>query len=395
MHANSHGGRRIEDESGWLHYHSVGLFPGQHEAMSKALAEFNDSWLSLKDNRWAVSEAKRQRAIELWSAIAGGNRRSVFTVENVTQAFGVFINSLPADTLPGRKVLIAFDCFPSLHYLMSELSKRIGFELKTVAMAPGSHYVTDDDFIADWDESIALAMVNWVSSVSSHRTDITRMMHHAKRMGSIVALDVTQGIGIVPINLSELQVDFAAATSLKWLCGVPGTGFAYVDPDLLGRLNPRIHGWQSQPDPRCWDLDKFTLASGAGRFSNGTVSILPYVASLPGLEWAAAQGIANMAAYNRALCHRLIEIADRYGMVIASPRDDMQRGGSIMLDMRNSAAADYVKQRLQQYGFHCDARSQRLRWSPGAVTTAEALDVLDEAVGAILIESDVASPAFA
>ena len=97
-------------------------------------------------------------------------------------------------------------------------------------MAPGNFYVTDDQFVDAWGEDVALAMINWVSSVSSKRVNLGRLVAHGKAMGSLVALDITQGVGIVPIDLGRLKVDFAASTSLKWLCGVPGTGFAHVDP---------------------------------------------------------------------------------------------------------------------------------------------------------------------
>src|SRR5689334_20325691 len=57
----------IEDESGWLQYHSVGRFPGQREAVGAAMNEFADMWLSLDDRRWTLAGEKRRRAIELWA----------------------------------------------------------------------------------------------------------------------------------------------------------------------------------------------------------------------------------------------------------------------------------------------------------------------------------------
>lgn len=387
MNQASQQARMIADESGWLQYHSVGRFPGQRDAIGAAMSEFADMWLSLDDRRWTLAGEKRRRAIELWAKLVGGTPSSIFTVENVTLAFSAFIESLPTSALAGRTVLIAADCFPSLHFLMAELAARMDFRLKTVPIAPGNFYVTDDEFVDAWGEDVALAMINWVSSVSSKRVDLDRLAAHGKAMGSLIALDITQGVGILPIELAGLNVDFAASTSLKWLCGVPGTGFAYIRPDLLRTLNPRTHGWQSQPDPTSWDLGRFTLAPDARRFNNGTGSTLPYFASLPGLEWVAAQGIQTLAAHNRRLCHRLIEIVDHHGFTLASPRDDAQRGGSVMIAMPSAAAADALRRQLLSCGFNCDARSERLRWSPGAVTTIEALDTLDRALETIGAES--------
>ena len=87
--------RMIEDESGWLQYHSGGRFPGQREAIGSAMNQFADMWLSLDDRRWTLAEEKRRRAIELSSGLVGGAPGGIFTVENVTLAFSAFIESLP------------------------------------------------------------------------------------------------------------------------------------------------------------------------------------------------------------------------------------------------------------------------------------------------------------
>ena len=51
--------------------------------------------------------------------------------------------------------------------------------------------------------------------------------------GSLVAVDITQGAGILPFDLRETPVDFVCGSTLKWLCGAPGTGLGYVAPHLL------------------------------------------------------------------------------------------------------------------------------------------------------------------
>src|SRR3989304_4524449 len=45
----------------------------------------------------------------------------------------------------------------------------------------------------------------------------------------------SQSAGIVPLDVTALDVDFAVGGSVKWLCGGPGNGWLYVRPDLPGR----------------------------------------------------------------------------------------------------------------------------------------------------------------
>src|SRR3972149_3823572 len=83
---------------------------------------------------------------------------------------------------------------------------------------------------------------------------IIRRAHEA---GAHVVLDCYQSAGIVPLDLTALDVDFAVGGSVKWLCGGPGNGWLYVRPDLAERLEPTFTGWQAGARP-------LALPGGAG-----------------------------------------------------------------------------------------------------------------------------------
>lgn len=196
-------------------------------------------------------------------------------------------------------------------------------------------------------------------------------------MGSIIAVDITQGAGCLPFDVNAPAVDFAAATCLKWMCGVPGAGLAYVSPRILPTLEPRLRGWFSQPDPFNWQLDRFSLAEDARRFDNGTPSYLPFIATAPGLKWLKATGPEVIRARNLRLCHKLIDIADGHGLVVVSPRNDERRGGTVVVEMPDGLDPAALQRDLMRSGIVCDTRSNRMRWSPGHITAEDALDVLD------------------
>ena len=119
------------DSAGWLLFHSVGRFPGQVAAMTAEIQDFAQAWCANDDRRWAAADAGRREVFTLWAELIKAPVTSIMAAENVTAAFSAFIEALPAGTLAGRSVLIADDCFPSLHFLLSELGKRIGFTLGT------------------------------------------------------------------------------------------------------------------------------------------------------------------------------------------------------------------------------------------------------------------------
>jgi kynureninase len=371
----------IDNMSGYFLYHSIGTFPGKEAALRDELAQFAAFWSDTNDAQWPMALARRQDFIDRWRNLIDAPAGTLTTAENVTAALYSIVGALPARHLRGRRVLIAEDCFPSLHFLLSELAHRFGFVLDTVKLRPGETYVRDEDFVACWQDDVGLALLTWVTSIASHRCDASALIEHGHRRGSIVGVDITQGVGIVPFSVRD-GADFVISTSLKWLCGVPGAGILYVAPPLMSDCRPEFRGWFSQENPFSWDLTKFHFAADARRFDHGTPAIVPALASLPGLRWHAATGIDAVAAHTHSLSERIIAHALDRGWTLASPIDAARRGGSVMLKLSDDAGPVVAALRSRQ--LFCDSRGTTLRLSPGAVTTADDVNTLCTALDEVL-----------
>ena len=366
-----------DDFSGWLMYHSVGVYPGHRQAMTDALARFAATWCAPDDTRWDEALGARARLFSDWAALIGARDADVFGAQNVTDTFARFLDGLADDVLRDRTVLVAADCFPSLHFLLSGQAARRGFTLRTVAVREGEAYVRDEDFIEAWTGDVALALVTWVSSLTSKRVNLAAMCEQARRRSSLVALDVTQGIGILPFDLNDTPFDFVCGSTLKWLCGAPGTGLGYIAPRVLAQgSEPAVRGWFSQENPFNWNIDAFAYASDARRFDTGTPSILPFVASQPGMSWMRAQPAGSIRTHNLALCHELIAMLDGKGYRLLSPRADGERGASIMAEAPAHLDAAQLVLPLKDAGVFVDSRGRTLRFSPGVCTTRAGLERL-------------------
>lgn len=366
-------------------YHSIGMYPGKEADLAEALAGFAQVWGRPDDGQWGVVLPLRQRFIERWRAILGAALGTVTTVDSVTQGLHMLVEALPETALRGRSVLVAADCFPSNHFLLSGLADRLGFALKTVPLRQGAAWVEDEDVLSAWTPEVGLALLTWVSSTSSHRTDLDALVAHGRRMGSLVGVDVTQAAGLLPFDVMTPEVDFALSTSLKWMCGTPGAGVLYAAPALIDTCRPALRGWFSQPDPFNWDITRFSYAPDIRRFDSGTPSSMAALASLPALDWHAAQDHAALLAHNRRLTARLFEIADDCALPPLTPRDEAQRGGSVMLRLPDSHPAPAVVGALRTAGITADSRGQTLRLSPGTLTTEAGCDQLAGALPRLLI----------
>lgn len=366
--------------SGYFLYHSIGTFPGKADAVSRALSSFADLWSAEDDGQWPAALQQRQSFISAWERLIAAPVGTLTTTENVSSGLYSLIGALPVGTLAGRRILVAGDCFPSLHFLLSGLARRFDFTLDTVPLRAGESWVRDEDVIARWQPDVALTLLTQVTSTASYRCNLEALIAHGRRMGSLVGVDITQGVGVAPFSVATLDPDFVVSTSLKWLCGTSGAGILYVRPELLGQCTPELRGWFSQPNPFSWDLNAFAYADDARRFDHGTPAILASVASLPGLLWVEQTGVEAIAAQNRVMGEQLVDWAKARGFRLASPETAAVRGGSVMIRLPETVTPPELVGQLRSRRLYCDARGSTLRLSPGAVTGSDDISALCKAL---------------
>jgi L-cysteine/cystine lyase len=87
----------------------------------------------------------------------------------------------------------------------------------------------------------------------------------------LVAVDAAQSLGVLPLNLADLEADFYACTTHKWCCAPLGLGALYIRPEIFDVIEPVFVGWRGltgknptshNPIPQ-WRQDgaKFEVAS--------------------------------------------------------------------------------------------------------------------------------------
>ena len=373
-----------DNPAGYFLYHSIGQYPGKAEQISAAMCEFGAIWAAPDDKQWGYVLQKRQDFIDYWRRIIHAPKGSLTTCESVTSGFHTVLRSLPENSLKGKRVLVAADCFPSLHFLLAGLAERMGYTLETVALDKDNAWVESTSYLEHWGPDVALALITWVSSTASKRSDIDALVAHGRSMGSIIGVDITQAAGLLPFDVTAPRIDFAVSTSLKWMCGTPGAGVLYVDKSLIPELTPEIRGWFSQNNPFSWDLDKFAYAPDVRRFDSGTPGSVAAMASLPALRWHCEQDHAQFAAHNRQLVDHIIARADDLGLPLHSPREAAQRGGSVMMRMPSKADASAITGALGLEGYSVDFRGFIFRMSPGYVTQDGSIDAVFDIVKSVM-----------
>lgn len=175
---------------------------------------------------------------------------------------------------------------------------------------------------------VALSHIVYSSGAVLPLSEIIEMAHHH---GVPVLADGAQSVGVLPIDVQALDVDFYTISGQKWLCGPEGTGALYVRPDRVDDLLPTFGGSATTISQ---DYRGFILpAHGAQRyeFANvyrpGTVGLDTALSWLDEeVEWSwAHERIPILAAYCR---QRLQEIPAV--KIITPPK---QQGGLVNFDL--------------------------------------------------------------
>jgi kynureninase len=237
------------------------------------------------------------------------------------------------------------------------------------------------------DEETLIVPISHVIFRSAFIQDVPAIVEKAHRVGAYVLLDSFQALGTVPFDVQQLNVDFCTGGVLKWLCGGPGTAYLYVRPDLARKLEPSFTGWMGHDNPFAFEIGPTQYTDSMYRFTQGTPNIPGLHAARPGLKIIAEAGIEKVRAKSVRQTALLIEMADRRGWRVNTPRDPARRGGTVSIDMPN---AQQVCEELLKRDVLVDYRPKAgVRFSPHFYNSneelAKAMECTDEIVNSLKV----------
>jgi kynureninase len=236
--------------------------------------------------------------------------------------------------------------FPSNDYIYHGLARQ-GAEIVSVA-SPDGLMVPLESILKMIDEQTQLVSISHVAFRSSYLQDLAAITARAHEVGAYIIADLYQSAGIVPLDVSSLDLDFATGGSVKWLLGGPGAGYLYVRADLDPKLRPAATGWAAHAHPFEFVDGPIEYAPDIRRFLNGTPNVPAMYSARSGYEIVNEIGVDAIRAKSERQTQRLIELADEAGLDVRSPRESAVRGGTIILDVPNGreAAAELGRRQI-------------------------------------------------
>ena len=219
---------------------------------------------------WVTEESTQMR--DCMARELGVNGETITLTENVTVGCNIALWGM--DWQAGDHVLLS-DCeHPGVIAIIQELQRRFQLE---VSVCPLRETLNQGDPVAvikthlqPNTRLLVISHILWNTGQVLPLGEIVQCCHNHPEGKVRVLVDAAQSVGVLPLNLTALGVDFYAFTGHKWWCGPEGLGGFYTSPEALTTLNPSYIGWRGiQYDktgyPVSWkpDARRYEVATSA------------------------------------------------------------------------------------------------------------------------------------
>ncbi|MFY0579690.1 aminotransferase class V-fold PLP-dependent enzyme [Cystobacter fuscus] len=248
-----------------LAFNHAGVSPTSQRA-ANAMREWSEDLL-LHGVRYERGwEARTEATRALAARIIGAEPEEIAFVRNTGHGLGLVAEGL--DWRPGDEVAVAASIeYPSNVYPWLHLRDR-GVSVREIEAHEGG--VTPEAVAAAITPRTRLVAVSSVQFSSGHRTDLEAIGALCERAGVLFCVDGIQSVGCIPVDVKKCRIHFLSADSHKWMIGVSGIGFFYVDRNVLPRVRPVLVGWRSTTDLWNFNQSHFELRPNASKFEEGS-----------------------------------------------------------------------------------------------------------------------------
>jgi kynureninase len=253
----------------------------------------------------------------------------------------------------GKRVKIVCEAkaFPSDQYAIESQVRFHGLDPKDaiieVAPRPGEHLIHHEDIlsaIATHGEEVALVIIGGVNYYTGQVFDMKAITAAGHAVGAQVGFDLAHGVGNIPLQLHDWDVDFATWCTYKYLNSGPGavSGIFVNERHGNNATLPRFAGWWGNDPATRFKMEPgFVPAEGARGWQMSNVNVLSMAAHKAAIDLHDEVGMQRLREKSLLLTGYLeflvAEVADSDLVEVITPSDPAQRGCQLSLFVKRNA----------------------------------------------------------
>ncbi len=273
----------------------------------------------------------------------------------------------------GDEVLLVHGDFPATVYPWLGL-RESGVHVRL--LMPRGPSLTADELRREITPSTRLFCVSWVNSFNGSILDLAAVGRLCREHGIVFAVNGSQGVGALQIDVRREPIDALVSCGYKWLCGPYGTGFCWIRPELRNRLKPSQTYWL----PHVWGDERmlgYTLKSEIGSAAFDvfcTANFLNFMPWRAAIDYLLGVGVPDIQQHNAALTEKLVSRIKETKYVLISPLDPVSRSSIVVISHKSTKRNSQVHASLSEQGIDVALRDNNLRFSLHLFNTAEEID---------------------
>ena len=185
------------------------------------------------------------------AAMLGAETSEVVTMNTLSVNLHLAMVSFYQPEGARRKIVIEKQAFPSDQYAVQSQIRFHGLDpaecLVEIEPAEGSRLLEEEQieqYLLEHGAEVALVLWPGVQYATGQVFDLARIASAARSCGANIGFDLAHTMGNIPIKLSDVDCDFAAWCTYKYLNSGPGAiGGLYINAKHHQKDLPRFNGW--------------------------------------------------------------------------------------------------------------------------------------------------------
>lgn len=175
--------------------------------------------------------------------LVGTNHSNMAFVDNATFGMNAVASTVPLDE--NDEVLLTDHEYGAVMRIWRDRCKQTGANV--VVQRLPDPLTSPAEMVEKFWEGVTpktkLIVISHVTSATAAIFPVKEVCQRARQMKIPVCIDGPHAIGMIPVNLDDIDCDFYCASCHKWLSAPFGTGFLYVAPRWQHRVKPTMISW--------------------------------------------------------------------------------------------------------------------------------------------------------
>ena len=230
--------------------------------------------LEMRASPWNLSSADWFTNAETLRSLAA----NIFKTSNnnialiPSASYGLAVAGKNLNLKPGKEIIILENQYPSNYYIWQHLAETQKLQ---IVVAKSNTKTLTENVLEKMNANTGLIAIPNCHWMDGAYINLQQISDAAKKFGSYLVLDLSQSLGVLPIDIEKINPDFAVSVGYKWMLGPYSLGYMYVAKRWQQLAEPLEYSWATRYGSENFtDLTNYVkeYRDGARKFDMGEFS---------------------------------------------------------------------------------------------------------------------------